>query len=178
MGIDLPLKPKRWETQQDEERRKERETWLLTAAQPQFDITFFFLLNFINQVPNYSQNSGSQHCSLVDISHFKELFIILIPIHWNMEETREWERQREREKDTKHQAIKVWISSNFQNKYYLCLGNPESVRFCANIIMRINKGSVLCEHHTIKLQEIRLWYFHLFISHILSTQSCLHCVTL
>lgn len=64
MGIDFPLKPKREETRKDEERQKERERCLLTPAQPQFEMTFIYLLNFINQVLNYPPSAELQFTSL------------------------------------------------------------------------------------------------------------------
>lgn len=53
MGIDLPLKPKRWETRKDKGRQKGEEMFLTSVEQAQFEITFFSLFNFIKQVVSY-----------------------------------------------------------------------------------------------------------------------------
>ena len=63
--------------------------------------------------------------------------------------------------ETDRQAIKVWTSSNFQNKYYLCLSYPKSVCLCANVVIRINRGSALHEHHTIIFRKSHLGCFDL-----------------
>lgn len=63
--------------------------------------------------------------------------------------------------ETDRQAIKVRTSSNFENKYYLCLSYQKSVCLCANIVIRINRGSALHEHHTIIFRKSHLGCFDL-----------------
>lgn len=99
--------------------------------------------------------------------HLWEPFISLI--HWSTG-GQEKDGGTAETKESDRQAIKVWTSSNFQNKYYLCLSYPKSVCLCANVVIRINRGSALHEHQTIIFRKSHLGCFDLTDESIYMTE--------